>query len=208
MEHEFEKIRNKVLEAEQSPVAWEKELVWSKIRQPERKNFAFYYAAASLLIASALFFYGYEITKQKEIELQLKVIELSIEKNKTLQAGIAQHSDKESIVCPEVIISQPLPQQKIKKTKPQKIVVPIIIEEQKKESVLNNTVAETEATVTPLETQAPIVATQVQPIIGGNTQGSSTTKDKKLKFRLLLPEENTETVPAAAETISFHSKIK
>ncbi len=216
MEHEFEKLRGKVAEAEQNLVAWEKELVWSKIKQPERKTFVFYYAAASLLIASALFFYAYESTKQKEIELQLKAIELSIEKNKTLRASIGeQETFKESIACADPVVQPEIKHsptlQKINRTKTKEIINPTIIEPTPNEEAINNTVVVSEPTATAIEVVASVteisLSKNVQAIIGNNGLGSrSTSKDKKLKFRM-FPEENTETVPAAAETISFHSKI-
>lgn len=215
MEHEFDKIRNKVLEAEQNPVAWEKELVWSKIRQPERKHFVFYYAAASLLIASAIFFYAYESTKQKEIDLQLKAIELSIEKNKTYQASVEEKRLlAKSVVNPEPVVSQVIKQsgsssRKMKRIKPAEANAPIITEHQQKPDVVDNTVAVIEPVVIAFPIAENNPEKKVQAIIGSSEQGpASTIKDKKIKFRLFLPEENTETVPAAAETISFHSRIK
>ncbi len=86
MEHDFEKtIKEKIIATEASPVAWEKELVWSRIgpgRTGGSGNYIFYYAAASIVLAAALLFYSIEFTKRKQLDLQLQSVELAIEFHK------------------------------------------------------------------------------------------------------------------------------
>jgi len=223
MEHEFETIRSKVKAAEQNTVAWEKELIWSKLNQERSgKPFVFYYAAASFLLASAIFFYAFETTKQKHIDLALKAIELSIEENKLVQANlIRRNAIHEPMVCVDEVADQVekdiiVRAHVIKKSGGQKIVLPSIIRIEKQKEILNNTVAQIEikeedkAATKVLE---PFIITQstnqVQAIIGGGyeTPVSPVTKDKKIKFRFFRAEENTESVPAAAETLSLQSKF-
>lgn len=82
MEHSAEEIiRAKILDTEQSTVAWNKEWVWSRIETPpQRKKIVVWYAAAAILIG---LFSGtmYWVSKSQEntLMVQLDKLELGIE---------------------------------------------------------------------------------------------------------------------------------
>lgn len=84
MEHDEEIIQKKIRAAENNPVVWNKEMVWSSISKSKNRNLTtlvFYYAAATFLFAFALVFYSVQQMKRTGFELRIKSIELAITKN-------------------------------------------------------------------------------------------------------------------------------
>ncbi len=224
MEHEFEKIiREKVNTAEQTPVIWEKELVWSKIKLPSiDRSIVFYYAAASFVLAASLFFYGIELTRQKEFDLQLKSIELSIEQNKSYQASLTKNEPiNELSACVES--SGHNTTEKIspassgfKKVKKHEQARPVLLTEDNiKTQELSKTIITTLQTE---EKSVPVTQEQsasgqssetVQAIISGGGQNfqSVAGKEKRLRFQLFRPGEDTDLANVPSEPITIHSRI-
>lgn len=221
MEHEFEKtIREKVGRAEQLPVSWNKEWVRSSIGlAPARKTFVFYYAAASLLLAAALFFYGKEQTRQKQLDVQLRSIELSIEQTKSNQASLQLKSEAgvQMATCldPTAPVSaETTTMAKVKrKAKAQKVQAPhlLIDDGEVVQQVTMTSTKETEAlTNLPSVVTPPveIKTSTVQAIIGGGDQrfSSATMKEKKFKIRLFRVDEEPAPGELRPEPINFLSK--
>lgn len=221
MEHEFEKtIREKVEQAEQLPVSWNKEWVRSSIGlAPARKTFVFYYAAASLLLATALFFYGTEQTRQKQLDVKLRSIELFIEQTKSNQASLQLKSEAavQMAICieppaKESAVTTPVAKvkQKVKATKAQ--APPLLPEDgEAVQQVTLTSTKETEVlTNLPSVVMPPveIKTSSVQAIIGGGDQSfsSATLKEKKFKIRLFRVEEEPAPGELRAEPINFLSK--
>ncbi len=105
MEHNAEKIiQQKIKAVEQIPVNWNKERVWSSINKarPARSyGYVFYYAAASVLLAGALIFYSIQVTRREELDKQISLLELAIEK----QAGAASSSASTECLVNDVKLS-------------------------------------------------------------------------------------------------------
>ncbi len=224
MEHEFERIiRDKVNLAEKTLVPWEKEWVRSKIGlTPVRKSFVFYYAAASLLLATTIFFYGIEMTHRKELDLQLKSIDLAIEKSRTYQLTLA---NKESTLA--VADCPPSSEQgRLAETKPQvlrkiprvnSLIVPMPVSPPENETMNFDQSPSAAVTGTEKESIIPLIIepthtesmNTVKAIIGSDGQNISLThsKEKKLKFRIFRPNDEPEPPGITTEPLNFLSKI-
>lgn len=223
MEHEIEKsIQGKVNEAEQLPVTWEKEWVWSQIGTSRtQKTFVFYYAAASLVMAAALFYYGAELTASKQLELRLKSLELSIEENRSYQAGVLAKNNS-AIELPSCV--EPLHDSENKMTvaskalkKTKSIEYPAVIsttENEKQEVVASTDIIDANRESTPplvIEKtfSIPLIENVRAIISGGDRQNYSSheRKEKKLTFRLFPPAAEIEPANIISESITISSRI-
>ncbi len=219
MEHEFEKtIREKVAQAELAPATWDREWVRSRIGFPsKRKKYALYYAAASILLASALFFFGIEQTRIKQLEVQLRSIELSIEENKGYQSQLEKESLvlAQAVACrePENVASSESPQvvrvsKKVSPTETKDDHLtsdPELVEETAMTEV-KTIEKETPATEILIST-TKVQTKSVQAIIGGDDQKLTADNNKERKFKFRLFPQGEEPVPVGGgESINLLSK--
>lgn len=207
MEHEDDlRIREKVYAYEQTPVALDKDRLWSGLilpggaRQPKR--IAVYYAAASLVLAATAIFYSLEVTHRKALELRLAEIELLLK-----QAPISEKAGlnpvAQELACPE-------PEQTAKPLLAKRAVLPkpaAVPEEgaaHESSPALPPVVAvptePTRETIT-LAAEAPVTKAKedqqaaAKVILGKALPPTSGTKQSRLTFRLFPDEENTNTAP-------------
>lgn len=77
-----DRIREKIREAEQNPVSWNKDEVWNRVNpQPKKeRSHAVYYAAASLAALMAMSMYAWVVYQDHEYQIRMSSLELAIEK--------------------------------------------------------------------------------------------------------------------------------
>ncbi|CAN5440168.1 hypothetical protein BH10BAC4_BH10BAC4_26750 [soil metagenome] len=219
MEHEFEKtIREKINTVEQNPLKWEKDLVWSKIDHPSsRTPVVFYYAAASIVLAGALIFFTIGLNNRKSVDLQLRAIELSIEKNKIYQAELllANKIATEPIDCvaptstreeQKFVASRPVK----KNTRIKSPLTPLPEKESTKELNEEIAIAKIDEPLAVINETKPIDTVRqrkgVRAIIGTGYQETALVKERKLSFKL-LPYVETESIDLnTSESLTLQSK--
>ena len=201
MEHDIEKIiQEKVKIAEQKPVKWEKDGAWDKIStelRPKKKTRIFYYAAASLILATTLLIYSLQFVKQKGINQKLKSLELAVA-NKVDERVDDQQTFSQD--CPEerhVVEQQKRtkPYNKNRKVKEANPVVNSVTEVEVREKLpLPQTQSEQETEQGSLSPYKPIATKshRVEPIIGviiPQREAVTVVKEKKVKFHLFKSSE-------------------
>lgn len=194
MEHDDEKIRDKVLLADRSPIAWNKQQVWNAIeRRPKVKsrNLVFYYAAASTLLGVSLLLFSLENTRQHELAVQLAQLELAI-----LQADKAPfivYRDRPVTSAPDQCIPDTSPDKIL--VKKRKALPPVehnaqtetvLLTEYKPEEKME---LQTEPIVAePLERSSTPTIQRVAAIIGSekNNMISSAASEKRMVLKVQL----------------------
>jgi hypothetical protein len=186
MEHEEEKIRKKIQQAETIRVAWNKELVWQAIgKQPaaQPRPLFIYYAAASVLLAIALIIYSFERTQQQQLEVQLAQLELAIlkESKQPLIVYNDQQSAHQSENCkPETAV----------------VKVPRREKEQKQQPAKNSNLQETVL----LATIEPEQAVMVEPVqVKQSTTESQSTPTVQRVTAIIGSENNKLFIPSSAD---------
>jgi hypothetical protein len=199
MEHDEEKIREKIQLADATPVAWNKELVWQAIGKPpaaKSRTLFIYYAAASVLLAIALIIYSFERTQQQQLDVQLAQLELAILKES--KQPLIVYNNQQSTEQPENC-----------KSETAVVKAPTRKREQKEQPAKNSNLQETIllATIEPeqavmvepaqmkqstTESQSTPTVQRVTAIIGSenNNMTSSSSTDKRMALKIQFLESN------------------
>lgn len=201
MEHDEEKIREKIQLADATPVVWNKQQVWHAIeRKPATKSrtLLFYYAAASVFLATALVIYSMERTHQRKLDVQLAQLELAIvkESNQRLIVYKDQPSTQPQEKCTTEVTVAKIPDEKkwqpaqpVKRRKQTEEILLTAIEPELKTDVdvepKNNVASESQST--------PAVL-RVAAIIGSenNTMIVPSSADKRMVLKIQFTESEPE----------------
>lgn len=221
MEHDDEmNIREKINSLDSTPIAWDKDLVWSSIQfhgtRPSQRIFV-YYAAASLILATAIVFYSVERTTQETLRVRLGEIDLALKQTLVQQPVNTTRTLLAEVPCerPEKVHSESVmvAQQK-RHTKPKhtiqmdskQVPMPAPIAD----SPLEKTAApEMQTTLIAPNTQVPkqTMATHEVPVILGKSIVASSdqqeTRKGRLSLRLFRTEDEKSTTPTATPIVTL-----
>lgn len=218
MEHE-QRIREKILMAEQSLYMWNKEFVWSAIphTKESRRPKAVYYAAASVALAAAIVFYSLGTTHRQTLQVQLSSIELAIERAQqsrltTAYATTLVLTDKECENPVEKKMIQPpgkyatrlIPSPSRFGSEKDEAVVQSFPEQV--QSVASNESGPTVEAPVMLPTTAARPETPVRPIIGESWSIASnkvSQGDHRFQLRLFRTDEETKNTSSGAPTTNL-----
>lgn len=193
MEHNEEKIREKIQLADATPVAWNKQHVWNAIdKKPVAKSrtLLFYYVAASVFLATAMVIFSLESTHQRELDVQLAQLELAIMKksNQPLIVYKDQPSTQPQEKCTTEVPVVKIPNEKkwqpahpVKRIKQTEEILLTALEPEQKISVDTK---HNEHEIP--ESQSTPAAQRVTAIIGSenNTITASSTADKRMVLKV------------------------
>ena len=213
MAHDLEMmIREKVYQIEQSPIAWEKDSAWSRIAHESARKTSprfFYYAAASLILATALVF-SFEWIRGKQLTQRLESLQLAIDQQLSKPSTSAHNSTATEEICASPVAAQISTKevrqsvQKIERSNFEAIQLP----DEKMESI---TMLETTATpVLPLEENATPIIEPVHAIFGVEikpTAMAASKKGKKLRIRMFRPDEESEPFINEREYVNLVARI-
>ncbi|HEY9047029.1 MAG TPA: hypothetical protein VIN08_14090 [Ohtaekwangia sp.] len=208
MEPNTEKIfQQKIREAEQRPVYWQKDTLWLRMdMKPRRSHRHLYLAiAASFMLIAVTGIYSYRHLTGKYEALIVQGAAPKKQPNK-LEAVVAPHAPLEKSIA----ILQPAEDQS-KKIKPaENIAVTVAIPVH--ESIVDTqtasipTVATVDSVAATEQTQTPRVAEEkkIRPIVGvipaPEQQPLATHREKKTKFRILRTQKDESPIEHTEES--------
>ena len=210
MEHE-QRIREKVLMAEESLSTWNKEFVWSAIphTNESRRPMAVYFAAASVALAAAIVFYSIETTNRQALQVQIAKLELSVEQAVSARITESTNHVTQVIDCP---VDQPADAPKyakkkstLQRTEAEPVsAIAVAIHAPIQEVVpLKQLEANPEVQVT---TYVASSVTFVRPIIGTSWSLASkeaSTRDPWIQIRLFQMDEPQRTTSTGTIATNF-----
>jgi hypothetical protein len=227
MEHDEKIIREKIQQVESKTTSWNKDVVWSAIaRKPEnkRRRLIFYYAAASIALAIAAVVFVKERTYQKQLEIQLAQLELSIEQHQSQDLLTSRESaplmaEEECLDAQTTHYSHSVKQPKRKSEKVTTLQqdkttntssTPVQLAEyiqEPTETLTKDKIIPTEVTVEGIERPKQGVQ-RVAAIFGVEKATSpSDASDKKLQVRLMLMDVNKVHTSSSSEPMNILATI-
>ena len=214
MAHDLEMIiREKVYQVEQSPIAWEKDSAWSRLAHESARKTSprfFYYAAASLILATALVF-SFEWIRGKQLTQRLASLQLAIDQQLSKPATSADNSTATEEICASPVaaqISAKEVRQSVQKIERNDLQIMQLPPDEKVESI---TMVETTTTpVLPLEENATAIVEPVHAIFGVDVKPTAVVaskKGKKLRIRMFRPDEESEPFINEREYVNLVARI-
>ncbi|MDZ4714762.1 MAG: hypothetical protein SH819_04770 [Cytophagales bacterium] len=169
---------------------------------------ALYYAAASLLLASSLFFYSIQSTQRAEINLQIATIERALDQRES-QVFATADPEAVAVVCPDPVVTRA--------EKPQ-ITQPVAIRHEVNDSLAQTIavmqlppspekhISEQPMEEVPLEKQdAPPTRKQILPILGLLSANGDLVQRNRLQVSLFGNDEYLKTSPVNVQATNFAS---
>ncbi len=214
MAHDIEMtIREKVYQVEHLPIAWEKVSAWSRIVQEASGKthlHFFYYAAASLILATVLVF-SFEWIREKQLTQRLESLKLAIDQQ--LSEPVTQGDNN---VSTEVICASPVAAKsstgEVRKSV-QKIehhdLLTIQLPDVKGERVTLST-ASVVSTLPPDKNVAVAIVEPVHAIFGVDIKPPATVvtkKGNKLRIRMFRSDEDSEPFINDREYVNLVARI-
>ena len=214
MAHDIEMtIREKVYQVEQSPVAWGKDSAWSRIgHEAAGRTHArfFYYAAASLILAMALFF-SFEWIREKQLTQRLESLQLAIDQQLSELVTPGDNNASTEGICASPVVAKTSTKEIRKSVQKieHHVLLAIQLPDEKVERV---TLSEMSVVPAPPPDQnvAVTIVEPVHAIFGVDIKPPATvvTKTgKKLRFRMFRSDEDSEPFTNDREYVNLVARI-
>ena len=213
MAHDIEMtIREKVYQVEQSPIAWEKDSAWSRIaHEAAGKTHLrfFYYAAASLILATVLVF-SFEWIREKQLTQRLESLQLAIDQQLSELVTQGDNNASTEEICASVAAKTST--KEIRKSV-QKIEHHVLLAIQLPDEKVERVTLSEMSVVPALPPDQNVAVTIVKPvhaIFGVDIKPPATvvTKTgKKLRFRMFRSDEDSEPFTNDREYVNLVARI-
>ncbi len=220
MEHDNElRIREKIRNLDNTSMPFDKELVWSSIRfhgtRPLRRV-VLYYAAASLVLATAIVFYSIELTQRVALQARISELDLALEQARSAVKSKQPIPVATVAECPEAaqaLVQQPRLAKRMKRAQPMMIAESETPVEQNTTLVSATDTEQRQATAvvsTPVEPNTTSIAGQpriTSTVILGRSLAATTNqasvKKGRLQMRLFRSEDEIPIGPSPSTPITL-----